>query len=141
MTPIFSVFLVCAFAVRQFLLHAMLDKGGIAAAVEAGGEAARQAGHAIGRAQQQRTGVGGDAAAVERRNDRTASTGAKSKRFGLHSLGIGGLPCSTARLCRRGTFADSDPDAPESCETCELAIRKGDGDGKRGEDKQIRPRR
>jgi hypothetical protein len=37
------------------------------------------------------------------------STGANSNSVGLHSVGIGGLLCVAVRLCRRRTFADSEP--------------------------------
>src|SRR5918994_3557837 len=37
------------------------------------------------------------------------STGAKSNSAGLHSVCIGGLLCIAARLCRRRTFAGSEP--------------------------------
>ena len=65
---------------------------GIAPIREAGGEPLDQPDRPVGRAQQQRAGIRGDRPAVERRHHRRPSTGAKSNRSALHSVGIGELP-------------------------------------------------
>ena len=60
-------------------LDRVFDEGGVAAVLEAGGEFAGQAEHLVGGAKQQRTGIGGDGAAVEGGDDGTAFDGCKAE--------------------------------------------------------------
>jgi hypothetical protein len=59
-------------ALHQQGLEVVLDKGWITVILEARGQAARQADHRVGGAQQQRAGFAGDPSAIERGHHRTA---------------------------------------------------------------------
>ena len=101
-------------ALHQQGFDTVLDKGRIAAVPKAGGKAAGQPDHPVGGAQQQGTG-----ALVMRPPSNAAitarpSTRRKSNRAAVHCVGIGGVGIGdllgfAARLCRRRTFADSEP--------------------------------
>ena len=67
-------------ALHDQCIHAVLDEVAVAAVLEAGGEAAGQSKHPVGRPQQQCAGIGGDAAAVERGNYRAVLDGCKFKQ-------------------------------------------------------------
>jgi hypothetical protein len=73
-------------------LERMLGVGQIAAVLEAGRQAARQAQHSIRGPQQQRTSVTGDGAAVKRRNDRTSFSRCKRKQVRVTLCRHRGLP-------------------------------------------------
>ena len=93
----------------------VFDKVGIAAVVEACGEAAGQAEHLVGGAEQQRAGIRGDAPAVEAATTARPSTGAKSNSVGLQLCRHRGRPLlSDKSLLQKNFRRIESPDAPHS---------------------------
>ena len=90
-------------------LQRVLDLLGRALVDKAGCEPPDQADRPVGGTQQQRPGIRGDGAAVERSHHRPAIDGANANRSALQSIGIGELLRPRASPSRTRTFAHLEP--------------------------------
>jgi hypothetical protein len=80
-----------------------------AAILETGRDLAGQADAAINLPQEQRACVRRDGAAVESSCDFPAAEASEIEGILATPVGVGGILCSSSSLCRRRTFADSEP--------------------------------
>jgi hypothetical protein len=94
---------------RRHRLDAVLDLRLVAAILEAAGEAPDQPDRSVGGAEQQRAGIGGDLAAVERSHHLAPFDDFITKQVAATLCRHRGAPLHRLSLCRRRTIADSEP--------------------------------